>query len=170
MPKILINYVRYMDSFTLHFGKGMRWAIFMLIGILLIEAVGRYVLNRPTEWSLELATFLFGAYFITGGAYALLRREHVRMDTLYSKWHPKKQAIADIATFSLFAVYVIMFILGGIASSTYSIVTHHHTASMWGPPYAPIKVITTVGAAMLFLQGVAQLIRDIATIKKKPIP
>ena len=170
MPKIVVDYVRYMDSFTLHFGRGMRWAIFMLIGILLIEAVSRYIFGRPTQWSLEMATFTFGAYFIAGGAYALLRGEHVRMDVFYSRWHPKKQAIADIATFSLLAVYLIVFVLGGIASSTYSIVTHHHTASMWGPPYAPIKVITTVGAAMLVLQGVASLIRDIATIKGKPIP
>ncbi len=164
--RILSKYVYYMNKFSENLGKTMSYAIFPLLGILLIEAFSRYALNNPTIWSIELATFVFGAYFITGGACVLMQRKHVRMNIFYSKWSPRKRAIVDAITFALLAVYVIMFIRGGIASSLYSIVHNHHTASMWGPHYGPIKVITTFGGCLLLLQGVAILIQDIYTAVK----
>lgn len=167
MPKALVSYVRYMELFTTRLGKILSGAVFVLIGILLIEAVARYIFNNPTPWSIELATFVFGTYFLFGGGYVLLRGGHVRMDALYNRWSLKTRAIVNAATFSLLAVYLIVFILGGISNITYTLAYNVHSTSQWAPPLAPIRIIVVVGAGLLLLQGVAILIRDIATIRGK---
>jgi TRAP-type mannitol/chloroaromatic compound transport system permease small subunit len=170
MPKVLVSYVHYIEAFNIRLGKVLGWSVIVLIGILSIEAVSRYILHSPTEWSLELATFVFGTYFILGGAYVLLRGAHVNLDLLYNRWSPKTRAIADLATFSLLAVYVCIFVWGGIENVSYSLALGQHSSSAWGPPLAPMKIITVVGAGLLFLQGVALFIRDLSIVKGKPIP
>lgn len=169
MPKALVTYVRYIESTNAWLGKILSGAIFGLIGILLIEAVSRYIFNAPTPWSVELSGFVFGTYFLIGGGYVLLRGSHVKMDALYSRWSPKTKAIADAATFSLLAVYLIVLILGGIPSTAFSLSFGQHSHTMWGPPLAPIKIIVIVGAVILLLQGVAFFIRDLSIIRGKPI-
>lgn len=170
MRKALEIYVRYIDSINAWIGKILKFSIFMLIFVLLIEAVRRYIFNAPTPWSLELAQFVLGTYFLIGGGYVLLRGGHVKMDALWSRWSPRTRAMADLATFSLFAVYLIVFILGGIGNAAYSLTFGQHSGTSWGPPLAPIKLITVVGAFLLLLQGVAFFIRDLSILRGKPIP
>ena len=170
MPKALVSYVHYIESFNTRLGKILSNLVFLLIGILLFEAVSRYIFNAPTKWSVELATFVFGTYFIIGGAYVLLRGGHVNMDILYNRWSPKTRAIVNLATFSLIAVYLVVFVVGGIHSAGFALMFGQRSASMWEPPLAPIRIITTVGAGLLLLQGVAFFIRDLSIARGKPIP
>lgn len=169
MPKILVRYVRCIESLNALTGRMLTGGIFVLIGILLIEIVSRYVFNAPPKWSIELSLFVLGFYFCIGAGYTLLTGAHIRMDALYGRWTPKRKAIADVATFGLLAVYLIVFIVGGIEDAAYALEYTQRTRSMWGPPLAPIKIILTVGATLLLLQGIALFIRDLATICGKEI-
>jgi TRAP-type mannitol/chloroaromatic compound transport system permease small subunit len=167
MTKFIIGFVTFVDTLNLWIGKCARWLLLPVIFILLYEALVRYAFNSPTNWSVELSSFMFGAYFILGGAYTLLRDEHVRMDALYGKFSVKKRAIFDIITFTLLAIYMIVFIIGGANSSLYSLKHNHHSASMWGPPLAPIKIITTIGGFLVLLQGISNLIKNVTTLFKR---
>lgn len=164
MPKALVIYVQSIQSMNTHLGKILKFGVVVLVGILLIEAISRYGFNTPTVWSIELSEFIFGFYFFIAGGYVLLREGHVKMDAFYSRWSPKTRAIADLATFPLLAVYLIVFVWGGISSAEEALRFGQHTPSIWGPPLAPIKIIMVVGAVLLLLQGVAFLIRDLSII------
>jgi len=170
MPKALVTYVRYIESMSTWLGKIMSFGIFVLLFILLFEAASRYIFNIPTPWSIELGLFVVGGYFFISGGYVLLRGGHVKMDAFYSRWSPKTRAIADLATFSLVAGYLIIFMLGGIGDVAFSLRFGVTSDSSWSPPLAPIKIIITVGAGLLFLQAVAFFIRDLSIIRGKPIP
>lgn len=169
MPKVLICYVRYIDSLSTWLGKTLKFSIFVLIGILLIEAVARYIFNTPTIWAAEMGEFVLGTYFLIGGGYVLLCGTHVRMDAIYNRWSARKKAIADLATFSLIAVYLITLVLGGSRIAATALMSGQHASTQWGPPLAPIKTIVVVGAVLLLLQAVAFFIRDLAIIRGKPI-
>lgn len=169
MPKVLVIYVRHIESMSAWLGKILSGGIFVLIGILLVEAVSRYVFNAPTTWSIEMAQFTLGTYFLLGGAYVLSRRQHIRMDAFYSRWSMRRRATTDLATFAIFAVYLIVLIQSGIDNAAFSLQFSQHSSSEWGPPLAPIKIILTVGACLLFFQGVALLIRDLAIVRGKPL-
>jgi TRAP-type mannitol/chloroaromatic compound transport system permease small subunit len=166
MPKALVMYVRSMNSANAQLGKIGKYGVLVIVAILLIEAISRYGFNSPTIWSMELTEFVFGFYFFIGGGYVLLRGEHVNMDLFYSKWSPKRKAITDIFTFPLLAVYFIVFIISGVDNVVGTLKWGQTTTSLWSPPLGPIKIIVLIGGILLFLQGIAFLIRDVSILRK----
>lgn len=167
MPKFLVNYVRYVEAMNHRLGIVMKYGVLVLIGILIIEGISRYILNSPTIWSIELGEFVLGAYFSLAGGYVLLIDEHVRMDTFSSRWSERRRAIVQLVTFSLFAIYICTWLLGGVYNVRFAIEMNQHYASSWGPSLAPIKIILEAGALLLFLQGVAIVIKDISILRGK---
>ena len=170
MPKALVSYVRYIESLSERLGKTVKYGILVLLFILIYEGASRYVFNIPTPWSLELSLFVFGTYCVLGSGYTLFRGSHIRMDVFYVRWSARRRAIVDVATFSLFGVYLIVFIIGGIGNTAYSIGIAQHSCTQWAPPLSPIKIIMVVGAVLLLLQRVASFIRDLSVVRRKPIP
>lgn len=158
------------DRFSVIIGKSCKYLILVILGIMLFEIISRYMFNKPTEWVIELSSYMFGAYFFLGGAYTLIRDQHVRMDILYVKWSRKVRKIADIVTFPLFAVYLVLFIYGGIGNIQYSLRNHEISNSLWGPQLAPIKIVITIGTMLLLIQGITILIRDIFIVFNKDLP
>ena len=169
MPRVLVLYVYYINLLSAWTGRIFGFLIFMLLFILLFEAVMRYVFRLAVVWAIELSSFVLGTYFILGGAYALLRNAHVRMDALYNRWSVKRRAVVDLATACCGAVYLATFILGGIRDVRFSLTYGQHSASIWAPQLAPIKIIIVIGAVLLVLQLVAFFIRDISIVRGKPI-
>ena len=111
MPRSVVSFVHAIESFTERVGRVLGWGVLALIAVLLIEAGMRYVVGKPTVWSLELSEFIFGTYFFCAGGYVLLHDRHVRMDAFYSRWSRKRQALVDAITFSIIAVYLIVFLV-----------------------------------------------------------
>ncbi|WP_245586977.1 TRAP transporter small permease subunit [Pelistega indica] len=70
---------------------------------MIYEVISRYIFNSPTVWGLELATLIFGPYFLLGGAYLLHLKGHVNLDLVKNKLSDKSQKFLDI-----FAYLVIM--------------------------------------------------------------
>lgn len=169
MPKVLANYVRYIDAMNRKVGVGVGYLIFVIIGILLVEAIRRYAFGMPTVWSIEMSQFLFGAYFIVGGGYALLSGGMVRMDILYSRWSIRKRAIIDAAMFVFFAIYVVVTLVASVDHAMISTMMNQHSGSPWRPPLYPIKITVAIGVFLLLLEGIAFFIRDIAIIRGKPL-
>ena len=52
MPRVLANYVRYIDTMNRKVGLGVGYVVLVIIGILLVEAIRRYGFNMPTVWSI----------------------------------------------------------------------------------------------------------------------
>ena len=67
-----------------------------------IEVFMRYFMNSPTSWALDVTTMSFGALFMLGAAYTLLKGAHVRTDMLWEKFSDRKKGIIDSIAFLLF--------------------------------------------------------------------
>jgi TRAP-type mannitol/chloroaromatic compound transport system permease small subunit len=146
-------------------GRLAMYMIFVMAGVLLYSAVMRTGFNRPPLWSVEFSQFLLAAYFLLGGAYSLQLGSHVRMDLLYSRWSPRGQAFADTITAVCLITYLVVLLVGGISSTGYALEYGQRAATAWRPPMAPIKIIMTVGIALMLLQVVAIFFRDLARVR-----
>jgi TRAP-type mannitol/chloroaromatic compound transport system permease small subunit len=122
--------------------------------------VMRYFFNSPTVWAYELSGWLLGPLWLLGGAYVLLHDEHVRLDILYKRFTPRKRAIIDLVTFTLFLFYCSLILIYGWDYFLYSFAKNEHSLTVWGPPIWPLKLMIPVGAAFILLQGIAKYIRD----------
>jgi TRAP-type mannitol/chloroaromatic compound transport system permease small subunit len=169
MPKPLVAYVRIIESFVARMWVGLRWATMAIIVILAYAVAVRHGLGTPSITAYELAMFTMTAGFILAGGPLLLQDEHVRMDALYSRWSPRRRAIMDVATFVLF-LYIFVMAMTAVDATMSSYATGQHTKSIWGPPLWPLKASIAAGCIILLLQALANLFRDIATIRGKPLP
>lgn len=170
MPRALVLYVRWVEAVSRVVGRLVMLMIFVMIGVLLYASISRTGFNAPLPWAVELSQFMLVAYFLLGGAYTLQMGAHVRMDLFYGKLTPQKRAFTDSITAFCLIFYLVVLLLGGISSTEYALQYGQRNYSSWAPPLAPIKIIMTTGIALMLLQAVAILIRDIARVRGLAMP
>jgi TRAP-type mannitol/chloroaromatic compound transport system permease small subunit len=142
----------------------------VLILIMLIaayEVFRRYVLTNPTTWAWEINAQLMCFIGALAGGYALLKKAHVSVDIVYSRFSAKIKALLDIITSPLFFIFTGALIWFGFKEAHRAYVVHQKVISQFASPLWPIKTIIAIGAVLIFLQGVAKLIRDILTLLGK---
>lgn len=169
MIKAAKTYVRYMDKTSRLVGKFAMYLVFPMVGILLFETIARIIFNRSQLWSVEMTQFFMAAYYLLGGAYTLIIGGHVRMDLFYHRWSAKRKALADVITFFITGIYMVVLLYGGIKGLMYSIKYKQVSYSSWAPQVTPIKIIMLIGITLMFLQTIAELIKDIATARGEEI-
>lgn len=164
MPGPIRAYVRAVDAANRVLGFYVMYLALAMMGLLLFASITRYVFNVPFVWIIELSQFLMAAYYILGGGYSLQIDAHVRMDVAYERWTVKTRAFVDSVTAFCLVFYLAYMVYGGYASSAYSLKYGQTNYSAWAPPMAPIKIIMTVGIALMLLQAIAIFFRDIAKV------
>jgi TRAP-type mannitol/chloroaromatic compound transport system permease small subunit len=148
-------------------GQLAGWLLFGLIGSISYEIIMRYVFGASQMWSFEISTYLFGTFFFLGGAYALIHEDHVRMDVIYARLSPKNKAIMRIVTFVFFFIYIGIMVWKGGELAWKAFHFAERTDSAWAPLTWPIRLVIPVGAFLMLLQGLAQLVRDIITATRR---
>lgn len=163
----MIGYIRFADTLSAWFGKAFAWLIVLMAVGTGYEVFVRYVLNSPTAWALDVSFIMYGTLFMMGGAYTLSRGGHVRGDFLYRLWQPKTQAKVDLVLYIFFFFPgVIALVLSGwkYASRSwgYSEVSINSPA---GIPIFQFKTVMVAAGLLLFIQGIAQIMRCIHAIR-----
>ena len=162
MPKFIVTYVRVVDYLSTKFGRLAMYLIFVMIGVLLLDAVTRNIINIPLSWCIEMAQFTMAAYYIVGGPYSMQLNSHVRMDLLYSRFSLKNRARLDCFTALFLVAYLVVLLIGAISSTMYAIEYDQRKFSMWNPSMIPIKVIMVFGIALMLLQAISIFFKDLA--------
>jgi TRAP-type mannitol/chloroaromatic compound transport system permease small subunit len=133
------------------------------------EVIARYVFNSPTNWVHESMFLMFGMSYMLSGAFGYHADQHVRVDVFYSKWSPRGKAIADIITSVFFFIFIgTMFYTGWIFFlSAYNPGSFgERSFTEWAVQYWPVKMMIPIGAALLLLQGISKLIKDIIIVTR----
>ncbi|OGA48690.1 MAG: hypothetical protein A3G25_12830 [Betaproteobacteria bacterium RIFCSPLOWO2_12_FULL_63_13] len=156
------------DRFSMAVGHAFAWCIVVLTLGTSYEVFVRYVLNDPTAWAFDMSYILYGALFLMSGAYALSRNAHVRGDVLYRLWPVRWQAGVEL-------VLYFIFFFPGVTSLVIAGYGYAHDSfgyrevsvnSPVGVPIWQLKSLIPLAGTMLFIQGVAQVIRCILALKE----
>ena len=135
------------------------------------EVIGRYVFNSPTNWVHESTFLMFGMQYMIAGAYAYRGESHVRVDLIYSKLSPRGRAICDLIGSVFFFIFI-----GTMAVDRLDLRRRRRSRggevsfTEWGIQYWPVKLTIPLGAALLLLQGIARLIKDVHTDQRRRGP
>jgi len=162
VPKFIVTYVRVIDYLSTKFGRIAMYLIFVMIGVLLLDAITRNIINIPLSWCIEMAQFTMAAYYIVGGPYSMQLDSHVRMDLLYSRFSPRNRARLDCFTALFLLIYLVCLLIGAISSTSYAIEYDQRKFSMWNPSMIPIKIIMTAGITLMLLQAISTFFKDLA--------
>lgn len=169
MPRSVVLYVKYVDLVSEKTGRLAMLLVFVMIGVLLLDAVTRNIINIPLSWCVEMAQFTMAAYYILGGPYSMQMGSHVRMDLIYDRVSETAKAKLDVATSGCLLFYLSCLLFGSVSSTIYAVETGERKFSMWNPSMIPIKFIMLFGIALMLLQAVSILFKDIAKARGAPI-
>jgi TRAP-type mannitol/chloroaromatic compound transport system permease small subunit len=162
MPKAVRIYVRCIEATSKAVGKFAMFLVLAMMGVLLYESISRTLFNQPHIWVVEVAQFLMAAYYLLGGGYSMILEGHVRMDLLYGRWSPKRQAVTDVVTAFVLIFYLVFLLIGGVSGVKYALTYGQVNYTPWAPPLAPIKIIMTLGILLMLLQVIATFFKDVA--------
>jgi TRAP-type mannitol/chloroaromatic compound transport system permease small subunit len=136
------------------------WAVISVFAYY-YEVVARYVFNSPTNWVHESMFLMYGMQYMLCGAYAYREDQHVRVDVIYTKFSPRGKAIADIITSVFFFTFILTLLWTGTRFALDAIANSEVSFTEWGIQYWPVKLTMPIGAALMALQGLSKLIKDI---------
>ncbi len=160
------------DQLSKTIGHAFAWCIIILTFGTCYEVFMRYTLNDPTSWAFDLSYLMYGAVFYMAGAYTLSRGGHVRADMFYRLWSERTQAKVELVLYLLFFFPGILALV--IAGSGYGFESMRlrevSVNSPAGVPIWPLKMMISVGAALMALQGFAEVLRCIACLREGKWP
>ncbi|WP_041608250.1 TRAP transporter small permease subunit [Tistrella mobilis] len=166
MPAAIRWYVRVVDRLSDYVGIVAMALVFVMIGVLLLDAITRNALDIPLHWCVEVAQFTLLAYFFMGGAMTLKNDDHVRMDLIYQHLSTRGKAILDLITSACLMFYLVVMTIGSVSSLQYAIQTNERRFSMWNPSMIPIKALLVVCLVIMLLQTLSLVFKHIATIRR----
>ncbi|MBI4194186.1 MAG: TRAP transporter small permease subunit [Betaproteobacteria bacterium] len=148
-------------------GHAFAWCIIILTFGTCYEVFMRYVLNDPTSWAFDMSYIMYGALFFMAGAYTLSRGGHVRGDVFYRMWRPRTQAGVELVLYVLFFFPgVLALVIAGWPYGFESFKLREVSVnSPAGVPIWQLKFLIPFGAALLALQGVAELLRCVQCLR-----
>lgn len=165
MPNIIQTYVRWIDRISDYVGLIAMYLIFLMVGILLLDAITRNVIDIPLHWCIEAAQFTLAAYYFMGGPKTMKDGDHVRMDLLYDRLSSRGKHKMDIVTLACLMFYLVVLFFGSISSLNYAIATGETRFSMWNPSMIPIKSLMVGCIGLMIAQTLSEFFKHIAALR-----
>lgn len=163
----MIRLIHGIDQISKTVGHAFAWCIMIVALGTGYEVFVRYVLDNPTSWAFDMSYLMYAAVFYMAGAYTLSRGGHVRADMFYRLLRPRTQAWLELVLYFLFFFPGILALVYagwgyGYESTRIGEVSVNSPA---GIPIWPLKMMIPFGAALLVVQGVAEVLRCIVCIR-----
>lgn len=158
--------IRTIDRITEWTGYLFTLLIIPLILANVVEVFMRYVLGQPTAWALDVTTMSFGALFMLGSAYALMKGAHVRTDMFWETFSDRKKGIIDsVAYLLLFLPSMVLLFIISVDDFLYALEINEKAPSVWAPIIWPLRAVVPVTALFLFMQGISELMKSLWAAK-----
>jgi TRAP-type mannitol/chloroaromatic compound transport system permease small subunit len=165
LMSFLLRLSRSMDRVSDAAGFIAKWLVLLSCLISAGNATIRYLLSYSSNGWLEIQWYMFGGIVLLGAAQTLRLNEHVRVDIHYATVSDKTRIWIDIIGFTIFMLPVMAY-LTGITWPFFwnSFISSEISMNAGGLIVWPVRGLLPLGFGLLFLQGLAELIKRIAAI------
>ena len=162
----LLYVSRLIDRLNQRVGSSILWLILVVVLISAGNALVRKVFQTSSNALLEVQWYLFSAVFLLGAGYALLKNAHVRIDFVAS--HLSRRTvhwieIVGILVFLLPLCFMLIDLSWPLVTNAW--VSGEMSQNAGGLIRWPVYLLLPVGLALLFLQGVSELIKRVAYLR-----
>ena len=163
---VLLKFATFMDKVSERFGQLASWAVLLAAMICAGNAFIRYGLDWSSNGLLEIQWYMFAWIVMAGAPYVLKVNEHVRVDLLYGKLKGNGPVYVDIFGILVF----LMPIMGFMAYLSFpyflnTLVSGEMSSNSGGLIRWPATLALPVGFALVWLQGLSELIKRVAYLR-----
>jgi TRAP-type mannitol/chloroaromatic compound transport system permease small subunit len=119
-----------------------------------------------TNAALESQWYMFAAMVLLGGPFTLKMNEHVRVDLIYASVSERKQLWIDAIGFAVFLLPVMTYLTWLCWPFFWtSFLSGEGSTNAGGLILWPVKLMIPLGFALMWLQGLSELIKRIAALR-----
>jgi TRAP-type mannitol/chloroaromatic compound transport system permease small subunit len=162
----LLPLSRRIDAMNAWLGKYVSWLILAAVFVSAANATIRKIFDTSSNSWLELQWVLFSIVFLLCSPWTLLANEHIRIDIVNNLLPKKVRNTIDLVGHSLFLLpLTIIMVVTGIPFFLRSYEINEQSGNAGGLPQWPAKSLIMIGFALLFLQGVSELIKRVAIMR-----
>lgn len=159
------------DRWSERLGRWVSWLVLAMVLVGAANAIGRYAgrflgWNLSSNAALELQWYLFSLVFLLAAGYTLKRDSHVRVDVIYGRLSAKARSWIDLLGGVLFLLPFCAFSLWvSWPSVRNSWAVLEQSPDPGGLVRYPLKSVILVAFFLLALQGLAQVIHSLGTLR-----
>jgi len=165
--KSLLAFSGWMDRTSERIGHTVYWLVLVAVLISCVNAIIRKAFNWSSNSLLEIQWYLFSAIFLFCAGYTLLRNQHVRIDVVSGRLSKRTQAWIDIlgtVFFLLPLAIMVMYLSWPVFVQAYQ--RHEVSTNAGGLIIWPARLLVPVGFLLLAAQGISELIKRVAFLKR----
>jgi TRAP-type mannitol/chloroaromatic compound transport system permease small subunit len=164
----LLKLARAMDWISTQLGRFAAVAVLAAAMISAGNAFVRYGLDMSSNGWLEIQWYLFAATVMLGAPVVLKLNEHVRVDIIYGKLKGNGPVYVDLFGLLVFLLPVMAAIAWLSWPLFYSMLKSGEMSNNAGGLIRwPAMMLLPLGFALMFLQGVAEVIKRIGYLQGK---
>jgi TRAP-type mannitol/chloroaromatic compound transport system permease small subunit len=157
---------RIIDAINSQIGKKVAWLILLAVVVATVNAIIRKLFNVSSNAWLELQWMLFGAVFLLCASWTLQVKEHIRIDIVNNLLPKSVQRWIDLVGHTLFLMpFCLLMVYHSWPFFTRSYAINEQSLSAGGLAQWPAKGLVVIGFVMLTVQGVSEIIKQIAIMR-----
>ncbi len=161
-----------LDRLSDGIGRATAWLSLLMVLVGAFNAIARYLgryigVQLSSNAYLELQWYPFSLIFLLGAAHTLRHDAHVRVDVFFAKLTDRGRAWTNIIGTSVLLIpFCIFMLIVSWPSIRNSWAIREVSSDPGGLPRYPLKAVILVCFALLLLQAVAELIREITALRR----
>jgi TRAP-type mannitol/chloroaromatic compound transport system permease small subunit len=162
----LLPLSRRIDALNTWLGKYLAWLILAAVLVSAVNASVRKIFDTSSNSWLELQWVLFSIVFLLCSPWTLLCNEHIRIDILNNLMPKRVRDSIDVVGHAFFLLpLTIIMMVTGLPFFLRSYAIDEQSGNAGGLPQWPAKSLIFIGFALLFIQGISELIKRIAVMR-----
>lgn len=167
-PQPIIDVI---DKFSDFIGRSVAWLTLLMAGIAFLVVLLRYAFNFGSIALQESVLYTQALVFLLSAAFILKQDKHIRVDILYRSYTPRTRAWIDSTCTIIFLFplcgFIFLISLGYVGQSWQIKETSPEPNGL--PAIYMLKALIPLFAFTLFLQGLAECLRNAMILMKKKV-
>jgi TRAP-type mannitol/chloroaromatic compound transport system permease small subunit len=166
----MLHLAERIDRFSTMIGRAAAWLVLAVVLVQFAVVLLRYLFGTGSIWLQESIVYAHGFAFMLAAAWVLKTGGHVRVDVFYREMGARNRALVELlgTIFLLLPMAgLILWVSVPYAARSWAIFERSQETS--GLPFVfLLKTAIPVFAAMLILQGIAEIVRTAVTLRERP--
>jgi TRAP-type mannitol/chloroaromatic compound transport system permease small subunit len=164
--KALLPATRVVDSANSWIGRRLSWLVLAAVVVSSVNAVVRKVFDMSSNSWLELQWVLFSIVFLLCSPWTLLANEHIRIDIVNNLMPRRVRSIIDAVGHAFFLLPLcVVLVITGWPFFVKSFLINEQSWNTGGLPQWPAKGLIAIAFALLFLQGLSELVKRLSVLR-----
>jgi len=141
-------------------------ALFAMMGLTVIDVVGRYAFNSPILGAFEITSFLVSILVFSFLGYAQSQKAHVTVDILVNTFSQKAQFLVKLFNYAVGLFIMILISWKGFEKAIESMETGDSPMNL-SVPIHPFVFFLAFGCSIMCLEFLRDILRTIVKLREK---